>query len=174
MAWTALDALATSTEEHNPDVIEAIEIVRSVVDAANVAYLNRADVTVDADPDLRAAFFRFPHRAEPQIRVEVRQGDGYTYLKAPLGEYHGYVVDEDFKAFIEGVLSGGLLRVVRVRGGAPVEARLQLRQTSGELKQLSRRVRYLALWRFAVPMLRERRERQSLSYDRMPAIGSAD
>jgi hypothetical protein len=58
MAWTSLDSISLS-ENHHPDAIEAIATVRAVLDALDARYLDRAEATVDADPDLRAATSAF-------------------------------------------------------------------------------------------------------------------
>jgi hypothetical protein len=172
MAWTPLDA--ASEPEHNPDVIEAIETVRIVLRSLNLTYLDPTEVIVDANPDYRAALFRFPHSADPETYIELRQGDGYSYLKSPLGEYHGSIPDGEFAEFLEAVLTGGLTQTRRLRGQAPVAERLQLLARDGRWKELARRVHWLALWRLAVPTSHERFERYSLSFDRLPGVARTD
>ncbi|MGH2946829.1 MAG: hypothetical protein ACRDPC_11310 [Solirubrobacteraceae bacterium] len=160
----------TSDDEHNSDVIDAIRAVRRVVRDIRVAYLEPSVVTVDADPEYRAAYFRFPHSADADVCIEVRHGDGYSYLRSPVGEYHGYVNDDEFGDFVAAVLEGGLSRTRRLRGGVPVEERLRLRAREGRVWELRSRLYWRALWRLAIPGLDQQFERHTVSFDQAPSV----
>jgi hypothetical protein len=121
MTWRKLDAVEIS-DQHNPDVIEAISTVRNVVARLDLAYLDAAAVTVDADPEYRAAYFSIPHSGDGSV-VELRHGDGYTYLRSAMGDYDGYVDDEALGAFLSAALTGRLVHTLRRRGNATVEHR---------------------------------------------------
>lgn len=119
MTWSKLDAVDVS-EAHNPDVIDAISTVCSVRARLNLAYLDPAAVTVDADPGYRAVYFAIPHSDDGSV-VKLRHGDGYTYLLSAMGDYHGGVADEELGAFLTAALTGRLVHTVRLRGGVQVE-----------------------------------------------------
>jgi hypothetical protein len=102
--WELLDEVVLSEPAHNPDVIEAVQTVRGVLQRCSLPNLDGNSVLVDARPKLRAAHFRFAHREKPDVVVDIRQGDGYTSWRSPVGRYDGYIHDEDFPAFVEAKL----------------------------------------------------------------------
>jgi hypothetical protein len=99
--WQPLDQLSVSAETHNPDVIQAVATVRDVIRSRSLPNLDPHSVLADASPKLRAVYFRFEHRLEPDTVVEIRQGDGYTSLRSPGQKYDGYIPDEEFRAFVD-------------------------------------------------------------------------
>ena len=168
--WVPLTTLAVSESEHHPDAIEAIRAVRPIVENHTRRYLNPADIMVDANPELRAAFFRFTHSADPEGILEIRQGDGYTAVVSPLGEYHGYVPEVEFATFVEAILDG---RLVQTRGRAILGERLSWTAPDGTTHDLSpgfiRRALLLLL-----PRSKGQLERYSFSFDRLPAVMRVD
>ena len=169
--WSSLDAVEVS-EQHNPDVIEAIDTVRNVVARLDLEYLDPATVMVDADPDYRAAFFLIPHSDDGSV-VELRHGDSYTYLLSAMGDYHGYVDDENLGDFVAAALSGRLLHTMRRRGGVPVEDRWAWQLKDGERHELRPTFRWSAVWRLAWPMFSDDLEHRALDFDRSPAVVEA-
>jgi hypothetical protein len=163
MDWTPLDEVAVSHQTHNQDVVEAIELVRRVVRDVRVAYLDPGSVAVDAHPDHRAAYFRFPHAEDPDATMTVRQGDGYTHFSCPIVEYHGYLADDELAGLIRAALTGRLAPSSRVKGLVLVEERSGWTDDDGRRRELT------SAWRLAVPG-RASSAAHSLSFDRCPAV----
>jgi hypothetical protein len=168
--WAPLATLVVSESYHHPDAIEAIEAVRPILETRTLRYLDPAAVVVDANPTLRAAIFRFTHSAEPETVVEIRQGDGYTALLCPLGEYHGYVPEPEFADFVEATLDG---RLIQTRGSTIVGDRLSWTAQDGTTHDLRQGFFRRALARL-LPTSEARLERHSLSFDRLPAVMRID
>lgn len=170
-SWSRLDALEVS-DEQNPDVIEAIATVRNVLARLDLAYLDAANIMVDADPEYCAAFFLIPHSDDGSV-VELRHGDGYTYLLTAIGDYHGGVDDEDLGEFVAAALTGRLLHTVRLRGGVPIEDRWAWRPEDGERRELRSTFRWSSVWRLAWPLFSDRYEHRALDFNRSPSVVEA-
>lgn len=171
MTWSKLDAVDVS-EEHNPDVIDAISTVRSVLARLDLAYLDPAAVTVDADPEYRAVYFSIPHSDDGSV-VELRHGDGYTYLLSTIGDYHGGVDDEELGAFLTAALTGRLVHTVRLRGRVAVEDRWAWQLPDDEWRRLDPAFRWSALWRLAWPPFSDVFDHRALDFNRSPSVVEA-
>jgi hypothetical protein len=170
MSWQPLAEFRT-TEETHPDAADAVEAVRAALGRAPVEYLDPAAVSVDADVEYRGAYFRFPHRGDPQVDVCLRHGDGWFHFESPLRTYDGYIDNEDVEGFVIALLNGSLRRLSRLRGGAVVETRLHWVDDAGRRQELGPAWRWRAVWRLALPF-GERGECHSISFDRIPAVAA--
>lgn len=160
--WKRIGDVALRAEQHHPDFVHAVEAVREVLRSRPLAYLEPTSVSVDADPAIRGACIRFQHLNEPDVVVELCQGDGYTVVRSPLGSYGGYIPDGEFQAFVDSLLTGGLI---------VQNHRLHWPSPDGRSRVLSRGSPLARALRRLLSRERDRGGR-SLSFDRAVAIAA--
>jgi hypothetical protein len=170
MSWMPL-ADFTRTDETHPDAASAVEAVRAALARVSVRYLAPQAVWVDAAVQYRGAWFRFPHAGEPEAEVRFRQGDGWFHFESPLGNYDGYIADEDLEGFLVAMLTGFLCRVEHRRGRALVGTSWRWWDPAGQTRQIGMKRTWQAGWRRAL-RLAEWTERRCISFDRVPAVSA--
>jgi hypothetical protein len=168
MTWMGLDAVDVDDPLLNDDVADAVRAVRDLLATERPTFVEREAVRVDADPDYRAAFFSIPH-SQDEFAIELRHGDGYSYLRSPIGDYDGFIEDEVFGEFMRAALHGRLIRVGRLRGGAEVEHSWRWFASDGTWHRLGRGYAWRSVWRLALPF-GDAFEHVTFDFNRSPPV----
>ncbi len=168
MSWTRLDALDADDPTLNEDVADAVRAVRSLLAADPPLFVDAGAVRVHANPDYRAAFFSIPHSRDA-FTIELRHGDGYTYLRSRIGDYDGYVDDDLFPEFVRAALHGRLIRAARLRGAIEIESTWRFRASDGTQHTLGTNYAWRSIWRRWLPFS-ERSRHVTFNFNRSPPI----
>lgn len=169
MPWAQLDEVGHA--DLNPDVEAAIRATRAALRSLDLAYLDAAAVTCDVEHDDRGVYFLIPHREDGTV-VEMRHGDGWTYLRTPFGTCHGSVRDDEFGEYLVAALTGRVVRLSRRRGGVEVSSRWDWCAVDGTRRCLARSVRWSQSWRLLVPVHSQAVASEAVHFGRSPAISA--